>query len=56
MQEWLLGVLEAVIQQHGIDHLHRCVIAMQVCKGPHVLSPHRSLSVQMHCKQIVCLL
>ena len=25
MQEWLLGVLEAVVQQHEVDHLQRCV-------------------------------
>ncbi len=24
MQEWLLGVLEAVVQLHKVDHLHRC--------------------------------
>ncbi len=24
MQEWLLGVLEAVVQQHEVDHLQRC--------------------------------
>ena len=27
LQEWLLGVLEAVVQQQEVDHLHRCIIA-----------------------------